>query len=81
MTDAERELKAIEITAALRDALPGEPPRALAILCLRVATLLRAEAAMPAPEPNRRRFRLTTPAGPRGTVRDEPRVFKIGGRR
>jgi hypothetical protein len=78
MTAPELESKAEEITRALRRALPEEPARSLAILCRRVAVLLDLEHDMPKPEPDRRRFRLTDAPGLRGTVRDEPRVYRCG---
>jgi hypothetical protein len=75
MTDLERELKAEEITRALRAALPGEPPRALAVLLRRAVVRLELEAARPAPERKR-------PEGIRWSDRPvvgavlEPRVFR-----
>jgi hypothetical protein len=58
-----------------------EGPRSLAILCRRVAVLLDLEHDRPPPHVPRRQFRLTDAPGLRGRERDEPRVFRIAGRR
>jgi hypothetical protein len=78
MTTQGLEAKAEEIARALKAALPGEPPRALAVLCLRVATLLRLEADRPAPYVPRKAFRLQDNPGCRGTIHPEPRVYRCG---
>jgi hypothetical protein len=71
------EARADAIVKRLRSDLPEVDLRELAVVCLRAATILRTEGDVPAPEPDRRHFKLSDGGGRPGRVHElGPRVFR-----